>query len=177
MNRVVIDTNVAVVANRRAAQAGPKCVLACIDALSNTIEQSVVILDRSGTILSEYLRNLSFAGQPGAGDAFFKWLWQNQSNPKHCELVDIHEQSQSADDFLEFPHDSRLSGFDRSDRKFVAVSIACHHRPPICNAVDSDWWLYREILASHGVQVDFLCPDQFASLGAKIAADPIHKTH
>jgi hypothetical protein len=53
----------------------------------------------------------------------------------------------------------RLGGFDRSDRKFVAVARASAHGPMIVNAVDTDWWIYRVALQRHGVRVEFLCPD------------------
>jgi hypothetical protein len=60
---------------------------------------------------------------------------------------------------LQFPNDERLVGFDRSDHKFVAVALAHPERPPILNAVDADWWYYREELARHGIRVEFLCPN------------------
>lgn len=161
MNQIVIDTNVAVVANRRASQAGPKCVVACVNALAVARTQSIIVLDRGGKILSEYIGSLSFSGQPGAGDAFFKWLWQNQCNPAHCKTIEIHERGSASDEFDEFPADVALQYFDRADRKFVAVVIACACQPWIWNAVDSDWWDYCKVLASHGIQVEFLCPEQF----------------
>lgn len=66
---------------------------------------------------------------------------------------------QSGESFAEFPADANLAGFDRADRKFVAVALASGDSPPIVNATDSDWWLFREALQRHGVQVEFLCPE------------------
>ena len=42
--------------------------------------------------------------------------------------------------FVEFPLDTELAGFDRSDRKFVAVALVSGSAPDgFMNAVDSDW--------------------------------------
>jgi hypothetical protein len=157
---LVVDTNVPVVANGRTPQAGPACVLACIDALDDLRLHNRVVLDSLGRILQEYRNNLSASGQPGVGDAFFKWVWQNQANTTHCETVEIHPR-RNGEDYEEFPDDPELARFDRSDRKFVAVALASRLNPPIYNAVDSDWWDFRDALAAHGVTVRFLCPNQF----------------
>jgi hypothetical protein len=61
-------------------------------------------------------------------------------------------------DFVEFPDDLDLANFDRGDRMFVAVARAHPLHPPILNAVDTDWWLCREVLVRNGVHVEFLCP-------------------
>jgi hypothetical protein len=157
----VVDTNVAVVANGKAPQASPSCVLACVDALSRIRSAGRVVLDTSLLILDEYRRQLSPSGQPGLGDAFYKWVWQNQGNPDCCEWVDIHQRRGAAEDFEEFPRDPALCQFDRDDRKFVAVVRASPSKPPVLNAVDSDWWTFRTILARYGVEVEFVCRDQF----------------
>ncbi|MDQ2694925.1 MAG: hypothetical protein M3Z21_06015, partial [Pseudomonadota bacterium] len=85
----VVDTNVCVVANQKSAQAGPECVLRCVDALENIKRRGIVVLDDRMYILEEYRKHLSFAGQPGVGDMFFKWIWDNQANPRRCERVAI----------------------------------------------------------------------------------------
>jgi hypothetical protein len=146
---VVMDTNVAIVANFRTPQASDGCVEACIAALLEIRERRRILLDEDGQILEEYRRYLSPSGQPGAGDAFFKWLWSNQVNPEHCRQVRGGE----------FPDDPDLARFDRSDRKFVVVAIASGERPPVLNATDSDWWEHRDALSRHGVEIHFLCPE------------------
>ena len=65
MKAVVIDTNVAVVANGRAKQADWDCVLACLDALDG-VRRSLVVLNDKNRILDEYRKHLSARGQPGA---------------------------------------------------------------------------------------------------------------
>lgn len=161
MTAYVIDTNVAVVANGRAEQASPKCVLNCITQLREVQLQGRVVLDDGMQILREYMNNLSMSGEKGAGDYFMKWVWQNQAVPERCERVKLTPRSGTSDDFAEFPVDTRLGGFDRSDRKFVAVALASPSDPIVLNATDSDWWEYRELLAGHRIRIRFLCPDFF----------------
>jgi|SRR6185295_17128940 len=159
MNRSsVVDTNVAVVANGKAPHAGVGCVRACVDALVEIQSRGRLLLDDCGEILIEYRRHLSPSGQPGVGDAFFKWLWSNQANPERCRKVSINPVAEPRC-FEEFPAALDLSNFDPSDRKFVAVAIASGENPPILNAVDSDWWTHREPLRRQGVEVRFLCPE------------------
>lgn len=155
---LVIDTNVGVVANRKheAAQAG--CIMACIQALTKARRQ-VVVVDDAQRIFTEYRHHLSPSGQPGAGDAFFKWLWDNQGNPRRCRRVKVTALSQNGRGFAEFPDDPDLIGFDPSDRKFVAVARASGKDPTILNASDRDWWEYREALERNGVMLKFLCPE------------------
>ena len=156
MTALVVDTNVPIVANGRSPQAGPTCVLACIDALDDLRSHHKIVLDNLGHILEEYRRHLSATGQPGVGDAFFKWVWDIQGNPAHCEMVEIRLRD-DGQDYEEFPDDPGLARFDRSDRKFVAVAIASKLDPNVLNATDTDWWHYRECLKRHGVRVVFLC--------------------
>ena len=162
MKAVVIDTNVLIVANGRSKQADEDCVLACVDALGEA-RTGVVLLDDMGRILNEYMGRLSFRGQPGAGDAFFKWLFDRQADPRHCKCVRITPKSGDEEDFKEFPDDPKLAGFHRKDRKFVAVARASRRSPRILNAVDRDWWDFREALKVNDVLVQFLCPSAMKS--------------
>ena len=157
MTALVIDTNVTVVANGQNEQAGYSCQCGCIEALENAREQ-LVLIDEDFEILDEYRRHLSHSGQPGVGDAFFKWLWENQSNPDHCRKVQINPDSTDPGSFEEFPKDQDLADFDYDDRKFVAVASASKLAARILNASDTDWWLAREALRRHGLDVEFLCP-------------------
>jgi hypothetical protein len=159
MRAVVVDTNVAVVANGRAEQARPDCVLRCVEALRNVTERKVLLLDDGMLILREYMDNLSMSGQPGLGDAFLKWVWTNQANSKRCKAVPLTPRGTGDDDFEEFPDDPDLAGFDRADRKFAAVARVSPGKPPVLNAVDSDWRIFQAPLRRHGVRVRQLCPD------------------
>lgn len=154
---IVIDTNVAIVANGHASQAGPNCRRECAANLKKSIDECRILLDTHSLILSEYQNYFSFSGQPGIGDAFFKWLHNNQANPEHCRKVKIAPHPDR--EFVEFPSDENLSSFDRSDRKFVAVALASGTEPEIMNASDTDWWHHRHELQQHGIEVVFLCPE------------------
>ncbi len=81
---VVVDTNVPMVANGRTEQASLACVSTTITKLRDIQSRHRVLVDCLGLILDEYRRHLSPRGQPGLGDAFFKWLWDNQANPQVC---------------------------------------------------------------------------------------------
>ena len=114
---LVMDTNVAVVANGKAEQANKECVGECIARLSKLRNECLLLLDYKNLILDEYRKNLHPSGQPGPGDSFFKWLFENQANPKYCRRVYIKCHPDRG--FVEFPTDPRLSSFDQDDRKFV----------------------------------------------------------
>ena len=154
---VVVDTNVAVVANHRTPQADLNCTNECISRLQHIIDECRILLDDGNLIFREYRNNLSPSGQPGAGDYFFKWLFENQANPEHCRKVTL--SAHPVRGFEEFPNDQSLSAFDPDDRKFVAVALASGTAPKVLNASDTDWWLYRNQLRQNGVEVVFLCPD------------------
>lgn len=121
---VVVDTNVAVVADRRAAQASEACILTCTRELHAVMRASQLVLDDQWLILKEYQRNLRCSGQPGVGRAFLEWVLTNRRNLSRCVLVSITVRVNAPLDFERFPDDVRLSGFDPDDRKFVAVALA-----------------------------------------------------
>jgi len=154
---VVVDTNVPLVANGKAEQADLECEVACVRKLIQIQSEQRTLLDDKMLIMGEYRRNLSQSGQPGVGDAFFKWLWENQANEQHCRTVPLTVHADRG--FVEFPDDARLSSFDLSDRKFVAVALASGTDPQVLNASDTDWWHDRQTLAEHGIQIVFLCPE------------------
>lgn len=155
---VVVDTNVAVVANGKTEQTDLKCVSTCIDTLRQIqAGRLVLLLDKGNEIFQEYQRHLHPSGKPGSGDLFFKWLWRNRYNDEYCRQISITPHDRR--EFEEFPDDPDLRSFDRDDRKFVAVALASGSDPRVLNASDTDWWDYREQLAKHGVHVVFLCPE------------------
>ena len=135
---VVIDTNVLLVASDKAEQASRNRVRNCVNKLDQVRDSHCLSLDSRYRIFKEYMNKNSPTGEPGVGDAFLCRILKNQVNPDHCELVQITPRNDLDDDFHEFPDDHALANFDRSDRKFVAVSLASHHRPVILNATDSD---------------------------------------
>ena len=162
MSYFVKDTNVPVVANGKSEQANLNCVSSCKNQLAEIRKRGVVILDDNYLIFQEYMKNLSLSGQPGPGDAFIKWLWDNQANPTTCLQVQITPLDNESSNFDEFPRDERLANFDRSDRKFVAVALSSDCNPDILNAADPDWADHYTALSEAGLKIVFLCP-QFTS--------------
>jgi len=154
----VIDVNVPIVANGHATHADSKCREACIAVLEKIYAKGTILLDDGMYILDEYMQNLSMAGQPGIGDAFMKWVWENQAVTERCERIALTSRGSDPDDFEEFPNDVDLRFFDRSDRKYVAVALASTKNPEVLNAVDRDWWDHREALERNGLRLHFLCP-------------------
>lgn len=171
-NRHIIDTNVLIVANGRnlAADISPQCRLACAQLLNRIRQTGAIAIDTNWQILSEYSRKVHPSGQPGIGDAFLKWILTNQNNPQRCDRIPITSDPACSDgnNYLEFPNDDpTLTHFDRSDRKFVAVAIAHPEHPPIHNATDSDWWIHRDRLTAHGLQLEFVCRDRVDAFAQK----------
>lgn len=154
---VVMDTNVAVVANGETPHAGRDCVLACIERLEAIRESGTVLLDRSNLILEEYNRRLRTRNELEVGHRFFLWLHDRLGDEEFCLHVPVTEDPERG--FVEFPEDRALAKFDADDRKFVAVAIASKRCPPIVNASDTDWHEHRDALCRNGVCVEFVCPE------------------
>ena len=88
-----------------------------------------------------------------------------------CGLVPITPVDGSENEFEEFPDDPALNDFDPDDRKFIAVAAAHPERPPILQAVDSQWWDFRNALSRNGVIVEFICEDDIQRLHAGTGAE------
>ena len=153
-DRWIIDTNVLVVANGRSEQADDLCRAACEDFLLQVQEHSSLTVDEGGEIFEEYGRYCNHSGAPGLGDVFFAWAFNSQHTS--CRRVPITPLGDGS--YAEFPSMPELEGFDRSDRKFVAVALARSDGAAIANAVDSDWSENETALRSAGVLVQELCP-------------------
>ena len=158
MKSVVVETNVIAVANELAEQADDNCIVACIEALHTAQKKRKVVIDSGQLLFQEYFKYANRSGQPRTGDAFIKWLWDNQANTKRVECVSISPSAAEPDNFNEFPNDPNLRQFDHSDRKFVAVALSSKRNPKILNATDSDWRDFRDQLKANGVAIVFLCP-------------------
>jgi len=161
----VIDTNVLVVANNRESpQASPQCVTSCSNWLQSHERSGITVIDDKYLILREYIRYYEkiYANKVNykkvsqySGDDFIKWILLNQGNPQRCQQVSITQISEH--EFEEFPKSASLQNFDPSDRKFVAVALTHPQRPAIAIAVDSDWYIHKDPLSEHGIEIEFLC--------------------
>lgn len=162
MTAYIIDTNVCITANNKAGdKVDNKCVLKCIEKLRECVDffsnnKGSVFIDSGMEIIDEYKNHLSFSGQPGTGDMFFKELYNNIGKPA-CQKVNITKDNQWG--YAEFPHCQELNSFDRSDRKFVAVAVAADKEPIILNATDSDWKNFGDELKKQGIKIEQLCPN------------------
>lgn len=154
-----VDTNVPRIANLvsqpdQQSDVPDACVLACIEAIQHVVSKRSLIIDEGDEIFDEYRRQLSMSGQPGVGDGFMKWVHDNRWSLHPSQRVCITNNDGSYD---EFPVHEGLDQFDRSDRKFVAVSNAHPDKPPILQATDTKWWGWKDALAEVGIHVCFLC--------------------
>ena len=159
---VVVDTNVVVVANGRSEQASSDCVETCGEWLEEIMRGEVkLVLDNRWIILREYMQNLRSNGAD-VGDRFLGWLLVNKD--ERCDLVPITPVDGSENEFEEFPDDPALDSFDPDDRKFIAVACAHPEKPPILQAVDSQWLDFRNAFRRNGVTVEFICEDDIQRL-------------
>ncbi|MCC6124808.1 MAG: hypothetical protein IT426_07600 [Pirellulales bacterium] len=157
--KCLVDTNVPVTANKATNPSSipdelVDCVNNCLEAIEHVVSKRGLVIDSGDEIFDEYRKNLSLKGQPGPGDRFIKWVHDNRWNLPKENRVSITKRG---DSYLEFPSHGKLSSFDPSDRKFIAVANAHPHKPPILQATDSKWWEYKDALVSVGIQVRFLC--------------------
>lgn len=153
MSSAIVDTNVAVVANHQADHVSLDCTEACIKFLRAVKEDRKILLDSDGEILQEYLGALTKSRPHQLGAQFLFFVLQNQGNG---ERVSQHTLTKDADDnFVDLPITKDLEGFDRSDRKFAALSKKA--KIAVSNAVDTDWLQFLKQLTAAGVTVDFVC--------------------
>ncbi|MBC7190763.1 hypothetical protein [Marinobacter sp.] len=163
--RAVVDTNVILVANLDHDDVSQDCVEACVEALNEVQSSGVVVIDDQYLILEEYQHKTNSQSPKGVGDAFLKWLLQNQANP--ARVVRVPVTSLADDRFDEFPNNDLQDHFDPPDRKFVAVAAADDGCAPILQAADCKWLDWWHTLEQHGVKVRFLCPDDVCRFYAK----------
>ena len=152
----IVDTNVILVANGQHADVLPDCVIACTQRLQSIMAEARVAIDDAFEILLEYQNKTTPKTGNRPGDAFVKWILQNNANPHRCDRIAIQANVQRG--YEEFPDDDRLANFDPPDRKFVAVAAAHPEHPPILQAADSKWLAWEPALNEHEITVDFLCP-------------------
>ena len=159
---VIVDTNVAVVANGEWGKDFKECEETCINRLEQIMRgETKLVLDADWIILGEYSRNLHSRGAD-VGDRFLRWVLNNRIT--QCELVSITPIENSETEFEEFPTDPALKDFHSKDRKFVAVALAHSDKPPILEALDSGWLNFRDALCQHDVKVEFICEDDIHRL-------------
>lgn len=157
MKQYVVDTNVPIVANglpdpsRGAREPSISCRLAAIDFLEALLKNGRALLDTAGEIEAEYRRHLDPKRQPGVGDRFYLELLRGAAN--RVQRIDLPVKPDGT--YEDFPVDSDLTGFDKSDRKFAA--LARRSGVAVAIATDSDWLDFRAPLQKNRVRLQFLC--------------------
>lgn len=162
--RCVVDTNVPATANRANPAASDACVAECARALYAVTRSGHLFVDDGDRIVAEYRANLRASGEPGIGDLFLKWVLTNQYVEERVTRVSITPKPGDPEDFEELPTPKDGTVYDRSDRKFLAVSAAHPERPPILQALDSKWWGWTKALSDAGVRVHFLCEEEIEAM-------------
>jgi len=153
MAEVIIDTNVAVVANRQSPKVAQECIDACAEFLAVARAEHVILLDQDDEIRAEYARALSMGRPYQLGAQFLVHVLQHQHGARHVRLV--HLPKDAAGMFADFPTVAALAKFDLSDRKFAALGRRAG--VPVTNATDSDWAAHLPALNANGIAVNFLC--------------------
>lgn len=87
---VIVDVNVAITTNGRAAQASQVCQLACIDRLRLMQAKQRVALDTLQSILQEYRRHLSARGQPVSATPFLSGFGVTLSTLRYAPSFRSH---------------------------------------------------------------------------------------
>ena len=151
MAKYVIDTNVPIVANGKSEGISLDCRKSAVETLVRALNGGKIFIDAEGEIQAEYRRYLNPQGQPGVGDLFYREVL----NCHPDRIVQIAVPKLPDGEFADVPQDLVDSGFDPSDRKFVAV--AKRSKSPIYNAVDTDWIEKRAILEANKIKVVFVC--------------------
>lgn len=153
----IVDTNVPIVAAKKVDNKGDDCIDACIFLIESIRDGSCrLVLDSNSVILKQYKANLNGSGDMGLARRFLLWVFRNHYIEERVKLVDVTPIGDHGD-FKELPDEVRQSDFDRSDRVFVALSIANGNQAPIVQAADSKWIGWEEMLARHGVRLEFPC--------------------
>jgi hypothetical protein len=150
----VIDTNVLLSADagemaRLATHVPQACRQKALDWLQHVLdEQCLVVVDSTWRILEEYQAKLR------SGDFGYLFL-QAAFRGSLFEWVPIELDGNG---YATLPAELEAVVHDRSDRKFVAVSLAKEPHPPIINCADTDWLDWESCLREKGVEVRYLCP-------------------
>ena len=159
-NKIVIDTNVAIVANGTGdgfEKISPACRLAAIELLRRVLKDGIIVVDLQGECQAEYHRHLNPRGQPGVGDLFYREIIQ--SHPGRIMRISLEKDGEGQ--YVNLPREVISSKFDQSDRKFAALGFSCGCQ--VANATDRDWLEWRHILEAAGLNILFVCSDECAN--------------
>jgi len=141
----VIDTNVLIAANGAGEQISPQLALLAAKFLLEVKAGGQVVIDDGLLAISEYKRYMQFAGEPGIGDSFFRWLMTSYGGD---HVIRATVEPPGVEHFIP----ESLRQFDESDKKWIAIYRAGGAND-IVNATDSDWVEARDALEAAGIVV------------------------
>ncbi len=153
MTEVIVDTNVAVVANGQNNGVVDSCKDACTRFIAEIHAGRIVLIDSADEIRAEYAKAVRMGRPYQLGAQFLLHVLRHQHDTRHVRRIELPKRPDGA--FGDFPDTPDLASFDRSDRKFAA--LARKTGIAVANATDSDWADYKVSLNAHGIAVDFLC--------------------
>lgn len=139
-------------ANGRQTHASLACQLECVDFLLECKQDRSLLLDAAGVVLALYSSKCNWSGQPGTGDEFFLWAFNNSHG---VEVVDLARDASGR--YVDVP--DALEDFDRDDHIWLALVLKASGDAQIVNAVDSDYLENSSELEAASVDVLELCPD------------------
>lgn len=106
MTDFIIDTNVAVIANRQNTEVAPECVDACIQFLSEIVNNHIVLLDQGDEIRKEYSNAIATARPYQLGAQFLVHIIRKLGDCRHVRQV--HLPKDELGEFIDFPNDPQL---------------------------------------------------------------------
>lgn len=114
--------------------------------------ENKLVLDLDYEIMTEY-RNI-ISEETNEGKIFWRWLYTYLGRIDLKNLVKLEKDEDG--NHLMFPIEERTNEFDRSDRKFVALSRTHTEHPPIVEAADGKWLGFRDVFEEYGVHIESL---------------------
>jgi hypothetical protein len=149
MNEVIVDTNIILIANEQNDKVAYFCYRACVKFLLEN-ENSRVVVDFERNIRREYANKIILDKPRGIGARFYiKLLQYHPDKVRQVELNNID------DDYPDFPKAASLEKFDRSDRKFAALSVKTGIS--VSAATDRGWVDFSDALFENGVKLNLIC--------------------
>lgn len=158
--RLVIDTNVLMIADRRGSDITQLCVDSAIECVASLSDGNVICLDEDDAILDEYAANIKEIRPYSLVAKLLIDLRQQRYSASNIHRAPLPKNH--AGEYKDCPQSLIDANFDRSDRKFVALAKVT--QATVCNAVDTDWFDHADLLCREGIQVNNLCgtdPDRY----------------
>ena len=156
-HKIIMDTNVAAKAATPQAECKPEewdMQEQCIEFIREFTKDvcSQLVLDLDYEIIKEYRNRIP--ANTEMGNIFWKWFNKYIGTIPFENMVKLEKDAEG--NYIMFPLEERTKEFDRSDRKFVALSRTHIDHPQIVEAADGKWLGFKEVFAEYGVHIEFL---------------------